>query len=295
MRGTLHLIAAEDYGWLVPLVTEPSIANAHRRLKQGGVAEDQPAQAIRLIERMLERDGPLTRSEIGERLNRHRIRTEGQAIAHLVWLASAHGVICHGPDRNREQRFALIRDWVGEPSRLPRQAALAELALRYLSAHGPAEPADLAAWSGIRLSDARRGWRSIEDRLVEAPTSRGTRWTLRSGEGQAPPGIVRLLPSFDEYLLGWKDREPIASADQWKQINRGGGWLYPVIVADGRLVATWRLERSADTVQIQTDPFSTLTPSVRRGIGQETEDLVRFLRTPRRRLGFSDRSEVRPS
>jgi hypothetical protein len=279
MRGTLHLIAAEDYGWLVPLVTEPSVPNAHRRLRQEGVSGGQPARAVGLIERMLERGEPLTRPEITERLRRHRIRAEGQAIAHLVWLAAAEGVICHGPDRDGERSFVLVRDWLGEPKPIEREAALAELAVRYLTAHGPAELADLSFWSGIRLGDARRAWRSIEDRLVEVHTARGALWSLRSQAEKAPRGVVRLLPSFDEYLLGWKDREPVVPAEHWKKINRGGGWLHPVIVADGRAVGTWSAERTAKALRLALRPFSRLAPAMHRKAAQDAEDLGRFLRT----------------
>lgn len=115
MRGTLHLITAEDYGWLVPLVLEPREAHAHRRLRQEGVTAEQSEVAVRSIERMLERHGPLGRSEIAERLGRRGIRTEGQAMAHLLWLAAARRVVCHGPDRGRDQSFVLVRDWLGEP------------------------------------------------------------------------------------------------------------------------------------------------------------------------------------
>src|SRR6266542_3450257 len=96
MRGTLHLVAAEDHGWLVPLVVEPRVANAHRRLRQEGVSSDQAARALGLIERMLEREGPLLRRDVAARLRRRGIRTEGQAIAHLMWLAAA--------DRSEERR-----------------------------------------------------------------------------------------------------------------------------------------------------------------------------------------------
>jgi hypothetical protein len=280
MRGTLHLIAAEDYGWLAPLVVEPRMANAHRRLKEEGVPAAQHAKAVRLIERMLEREGLLTRREVAERLRSRGIRTEGQAIAHLLWLASAEGVICHGPDRGHEQSFVLVRDWVGEPAAMDREEALSELALRYLAAHGPSEPADLASWSGLRLGDANRAWRAIGDRLVEVRTTRGTRWTLSSQEDRAPRRLVRLLPAFDEYLLGWRDREPLVSPEDWRRVNRGGGWLRAVVIADGRVLATWNTERMRRGLRLHVDSFSRLTPTLRRGIAAETEEIGSFLETP---------------
>ena len=91
MRGTLHLIGTEDFGWLQPLVVEPRVSNAVRRLKEEGVSADQPSRAVRLIARMLGREGSLTRSEIGERLRRRGIRTEGQAIAHLNLVRGRSG------------------------------------------------------------------------------------------------------------------------------------------------------------------------------------------------------------
>src|SRR3984893_18064064 len=102
MRGTLHLVAAEDYGWLVPLVIQPRLANAYRRLAQEGVPADQPSKALRLIATMLDREAPLPGREIAERRSRQGIVTVGQAIAHLVWLAAAEGIICHGPERGGE-------------------------------------------------------------------------------------------------------------------------------------------------------------------------------------------------
>src|ERR1700680_98514 len=150
MRGTLHLIAAEDVGWWQPLIMEPRIANAHRRLREEGVPADQTAKAVRLIARMLERDGPLIRSEIAERLRRQGVRTEGQAIAHLVWVAAAQGVICYGPDRDGERGLVLGRGWRGEQNPMEQDEALAELAIRYLTAHAPATAADMAFWSGLR-------------------------------------------------------------------------------------------------------------------------------------------------
>jgi Winged helix DNA-binding domain len=280
MRGTLHLVASGDYGWLVPLVLEPRIANAHRRLRREGVPSDQPAKAVRLIERMLDREGPLTRAEIAQRLRRRAIRTEGQAIAHLVWLAAAEGLICYGPDRDGEPAFTLVRDWIGPSSHFDRQAASAELATRYLTSHGPAEPVDLAAWSGIPLGNTKRAWSAIQDRLTQVETTRGPQWSLRSPrKAETRPDLVRLLPAFDEYLLGWKDRGFAVTPKEWRRINRGGGWLHPVALEDGRAVGTWRTDRQRNVVRIVVEPFSRLEPAVTSGVIKEAADVSRFLGT----------------
>ena len=279
MRGTLHLIASDDHAWLVPLVIERRIANAHRRLRQEGVTGDRPAKAVRAIARMLEREGPLVRAEIAGRLRRRGIPMEGQAIAHLVWLAAAEGTICYGPDRGRERCFVLVRDWLGPGRPMDPESAFGELVVRYLRAHAPADPADLAAWSGIAPADARRAWRSVEDRLTEVSTARGPRWALRRAAAQPSHEVVRLLPAFDEYLLGWKDRRLIASTVRWRTIQRGGGWLHPVVLADGTAVGTWSSERSGDRMSLTVRPFGPLEHTHRRRIDEEGRDIGRFLGT----------------
>jgi len=199
----------------------------------------------------------------------------------VVWLASAEGLICRGPDRGRDQCFVLVRDWIGEPEAMERDAALAELAVRYLKAHGPATPADLAVWSGIRAGDARRAWAGIQDRLVQVDTTQGSRWSLRTSRAEAPRGLVRLIPWWDEYLLGWKDRDLVAPPELWTKINRSsGGWLSPTILADGLAVGTWNTKQTPKALQVEVQPFSRLSPTVRGGIRRETEHLSDFLGAP---------------
>ena len=100
-----------------------------------------------MIERSLTEEGPLTRGELRERIASADVRTEGQALVHVLMLACLRGVAVRGPMRGSEQAFALVRDWLGEPAPVVRDTALAELARRYLGGHGPAE-GDLARWGG---------------------------------------------------------------------------------------------------------------------------------------------------
>jgi Winged helix DNA-binding domain len=280
MRGTLHLVAADDFGWLVGLTVEPHVANSHRRLREMGVGPDHMDRGVRAIERMLDREGPMTRAEIGERLRRRGLPTEGQILPHLTWLAAAGGKVCIGPDRDGQRSYVLVRDWLRTPAAGDRDRALAELAVRYLRAHGPATPGDLAAWSGIRAGDATRGWRSIQGRLVEVDGPYGPMWDLKSrGPEEVPAGLVRLLPSFDEFLLGWKDRRFLADAATWRLIMPGGGWFHPAVVAGGRPVGTWALDRRTADTRAEIRPFSRPTPAVRRGVAAEIRSLATFLRT----------------
>ena len=274
MRGTLHLIASEDHGWMVPLLVQPGVAKALRRIDQEGVSQSQAASAVPLIGRMLADHGPMTRREIAERLVRRGIPVKGQAIAHLVWMAAATGTIVYGPDRDSDTCFVDTADWLGDPpAPRDRDASLRELAIRYLRAHGPASPRDLAAWSGLGLRDAKRAWSSIADRLVPFSDTRDATWTLRGARIAEPEDVVRLLPGFDEYLLGWRDRS-FALAPKWaRSVNRGGGMIRPVLIVDGRVEATWRTVDQRP----QLEPFEPLTPSTRRRVAAESTDVERFL------------------
>jgi hypothetical protein len=281
MRGTLHLLAAEDYGWLLPLATEPRIANSHRRLRQLGL-KGEPSRAVRAVKEMLERDGPLTRQEVLERLRRRRFGGVDERVAyHILFLAAAEGGACYGPSKGKDRCFVSVRDWIGEPDRVDRESALSELVVRYLVAHGPATPVDLASWAGIRLSDVRRGWRAVAHRLVEVRGPNEPLWTLRSAPlAGAAAGLVRLLPNFDEYLLGWKDRTFAVAPDRLRAINAGAGWLHPVVLADGRAVGTWKGERDGAGYRVSVTPFGSLSAAVKKRVAEEAGPVGDFLGTP---------------
>jgi hypothetical protein len=279
MRGTLHLLAAEDVPWLVPLALETGVAQARRRLPELGITGDVD-RAVRAVHRWLDRDGPLTRKEIDRRLRRIGYRPESYANAYLVWLGTPRQVVVFGPDRDGEKTYVLARDWLEGRDTLDRDAALAELAVRYLAAHGPATPADLVTWSGIRAGDAKRGWKAMEDRLVEVRTPGGPMWMLRSQELESPRGVVRLLPSFDEYLLGWKDRSYVADPMRWRRVHPGAGWYHPAVIADGQAVGTWKTQKRRNGLAVQVEPFSTLPQATAEALQDEARAIGRYLRKP---------------
>jgi hypothetical protein len=276
MRGTIHLVSAEDVGWLVPITMEPARPTSQRRLAEEGLSAAQAKRALRLIEDMLGEEGPLTRPEIAERLRRRRIVARGQAMAHLTWLAASSGTVCFGPTRSGRPTFVLVRDWIGRPRGMDRGRALGELAARYLASHGPSLPEDLAAWSGLRAADARRAWGLVADRLTEVKAVGVTRWGLRGRRVQAPAGTVRLLPMFDEYLLGWRSRDLVLAQRHRQRVVPGGGMIRQAVLADGVVRGTWSAELRLDRLVVSIEPFARVHGALRLALLAEARDVARF-------------------
>jgi len=283
LRGTLHLIPTEDYAWLIQLLGPSHLAGSRRRLAQMGLDGDTTARALQVIREILASQGLLTRAQIAEELSRQGgIRAEGQARVHLIYQAAMRGILCEGPDQGSESTYILVDDWIRRERPLLPEQALAELALRYLKAYGPAEPRDLAAWSGLSLGQARQGWDQIAGQLTEVAFDGRPLWMLTSQAGwlAEPPDIaanIRLLPRYDTYLLGYASRDLAVAPEYSQRINRGGGILHPALLVDGRAQGTWSATRRRDSIQIAIEPFEGLSRDWLPGIESEIADLGRFL------------------
>jgi hypothetical protein len=278
-RGTLHLVGRDDYPWLLALTAPTRVATSRRRLGQEGVAPDDAERATKIVERALADAGPLTRAELAERMAAKGIRTEGQATPHLLMLAALRGIAVLAPVRDDDaQAFALARDWLGAapaPSLdgPDRDAALAELARRYLAGHGPATPADLATWSGLPLRDARAGLEAIARELAQRDDD-----LVDLAAREPAPDVIpaRLLPAFDPYLLGWKDRSFAVAAQHAKRVHPGGGILRATATVDGIAVGTW----SAAGGEVELELFARVAPAARTALRAEADDVARFAQAP---------------
>ena len=267
-RGTLHLIAAEDVAWLVPLTGPNQVAGSLRRLAQEGVP-GTVATLVPLVERVLADQGPLTKAEFAERLgSTTTVLAKGQGLFHLLGLAAAHGKVVLGPDRGNKPTYVHAGDWLGVVAPVDRGSALAELVRRYLRAHAPAAPEDLVAWSGLSIRDIRAGWSAVADELVEVRHGPRTLWRPRRNHPAGADVAVALLPAFDELLLGWRDRSLILEQAHTRAVLPGGGILRPFVLAHGRIAGTWRGTgvELFDGVSVAKAPLSA-----------EQADIARFL------------------
>jgi hypothetical protein len=258
MRSTIHLVPSEDARWLVDLLGPIGLRGAHRRLGQLGVPEEDRPRAVAAICAALREHGPLTRAELMEHVARAGVETAGQAAAHLPALAALQGLVCFGPPaRGGKPTYALRDDWLGRDlPRLTRDEALAELARRYVRGFAPTAPEDFASWSGLPLRDARAAWGVIAPRSPDPPPAPN-------------PPVVRLLPAFDTYLLGYRTRDAVVPPKHARRVWPGGGIVRPTVVANGRAVGTWRRTGA----RVELEPF----PGTEVDADDEVADVQRFL------------------
>jgi hypothetical protein len=272
-RGTLHLVRREDWPWLHALTTPPLRTGNLRRLAQEGVSPDDAERGVQAVERALADEGPLTREQLRERVDAVGVRTARQALVHVLMAATLRGSVVRGPMAGSRHAYALVRDWLGEEAAEPveRDAALAELARRYLAGHGPANDRDLARWAGLPLRDARAGLTAIASQLAE----RGDGLVELAARAGAPPALLpppRLLGTYEPLLLGWTSREDVLGANA--HVVTINGIFHPIALVRGRAAGIWRL---AGGEQLALDPFDRIAEGDLAALRRDAADVRRFL------------------
>jgi winged helix DNA-binding protein len=278
MRTTIHLIPTDDAGWWLPLF-EPAIERwSRRRLEQLGMPTASQDKALRIAARALADEGPLTRTEVRERIEAAGVGLNTQTGMHIALTAVVSGVACLGPDKGKSGCLIRREDWLGKPPSFDRDKALAELTRRYIRAFAPATDRDFAYWSGLPLRDARAGLESISKEIEEVEVGEETMLAPRGGIARLPaPGQVRMLGNFDTYLLGWKDRGFSVASEHATHVKEGGGgWIRPVILEDGIVVGGWRSTRKGGRLEITLNLARAERKRLRAKIETEVADISRF-------------------
>ena len=268
MRGTLHLVAAEDLSWLLDLTAALQVSAAGRRRGQLGIDEAAVERAREVARGVLAGGRAVRRDDLMAAWAAQGVATEGQRGYHLLWHLAQSGTVCLGPVRDGEQLVVLLDEWVPAPRRPTREEALGELATRYFRSHGPATAKDLARWTGLPAADVKVALavaRAALDRLevdgVEHLLDPRTPDLLAACRRQALG--VFLLPGFDELLLGYGDRSAVLPPEFADRIVPGGNGMFrPTVVNGGQVVGTWRTVGRGAQRRVEATPFTTFAPRV---------------------------------
>src|SRR4051812_1150298 len=264
-RGTIHLMRPDDMPWLLALTGPTQQAGIARRFKEHGFGLETADRAVAVVERALADEGPLKREDLRQRVAAAGFMAEGRALVHLLFYASYRGVIVRGPVVGRQHHFVRTADWLGKQPRVDRDKALAELARRYLAGFGPATDADLAYWAGLPLRDARAGLSAIAGEL----THHDGRLVDLARRDPVPQKLPqKLLPLWDDLLVGWKDKSALVASDNVGRVF-AGGMIGPAATRSGRVVGKWSAARG----KVVVEPFEGSA----RGFAAETRDVERFL------------------
>lgn len=241
MRGTLHFVAPEDIRWMLALMTPRIIQKAATRHRQLELDEAVFAKSKAVVTKALQTSTLLTRPEIMAALETAGIATANQRGYHILWQLSQDAHLCVGPLKGKQPTFALLDEWIPKSRQLSRDESLAEIAIRYFTSHGPATVADCAWWTGLTLTDVRQGVELAGRKLTQEHINGRTYWFGPTVGAAATAGpSVHVLPAFDEYLIGYKDRSAMLASIKASDIASKNGFFWPLIVVNGQVVGTWR-------------------------------------------------------
>ena len=279
LRPTWHFVTPADIRWLLEL-TAPRIRAASVAYERTLELDQKVfARTNALIAKALRRGQQLTRPEVAAMLARQGIAASSSRLGHIMMRAEIDGVVCSGVRRGKQMTYALLDDRAPQGSRLAREAALAELARRYFTSHGPATLQDFYWWSGLSAADARSALDSVKAGLASERMNDRTYFLPSSARpGASRVSNIRLLPNYDELMVAYKDRSPAVPKSLRKQVDpKHASLIGNCIVMNGQFIGTWRRAVEKRGVVIQTNVLVRLDQAQRAALDAAVEDYRRFL------------------
>lgn len=284
MRGTLHLVPSQDLPLYTAAMSTRWTKTRGAVLKFFGMTESELVKLTETIGAALN-GKPMTREEI--------LAVAGKGQSELVrkWLRSGwggmlkpvarHGRLCFGPNRGQSVTFVSPKEWLGSWRDLDPDAALVEVARRYLRTYGPATKVDFARWWGNWPGVGNAAWSGLADELVPVSVE-GARADILAGDlkeiakARNEQSVV-LLPGFDPYLMGYASRDHLFDpVHRWK-VSRVAGWISPVVVVNGRVEGTWSHTASNKTLRVSLKPFKTFPTKIKTEIKLRVESIAEAL------------------
>ena len=256
LRGTLHFVAANDARWMLDLLAGRILRRHAARLeREFGLSASVIRRGRAAVKEALQEGKQRTRPELYAEIEKRRITLGAQAGLHLLWHFAHEGLICFGPRRGKQQTLVLLDEWLPAREPMAEDDALGELARRYFTGHGPATAADFSWWSGLPVSLARKGLETATPELAHEQIGGQTYWFSAANETPRSNAMTHLLPPFDEFTVGYRDRSAVLNPAFARRVNAGGGMLQAVVVVNDMVSGTWKRKLDRDRVHITTAMF----------------------------------------
>ena len=278
LRPTWHFVAARDIAWMLEL-TAPHVKTIVSSGNKGvGLTADILKKSNKIIAQALKGNIHLTRDKLKTLLETAKIPCNDNRASHIFAWAELEGVICSGRPEGSKQTYALLEERVKATKTLSRSDALAKLAERYFTAHGPASLKDFIWWSGLSVVDAKNALEQNKKKLTEIATKEDIYWTKNTEASVASTNDSSLLlPSFDEYLIGYKNRTAAIPLDLQSRAFTNNGIFRPIIVVNGQVKGIWSRVVVKDKVDIITNFFETPNKAITKAVSIAAEKYASYL------------------
>jgi hypothetical protein len=267
LRPTWHFVSADNIRWLLTLsAPRVHIANSFMYRKME-LDEKIFNRCSDIIIKILQGNNHLTRDEINQEFARNKIVAHGHRLSYIMMYAELEKIICSGIRRGNQFTYALIDERVKPAQTITDDEALSRLTAQYFKSRGPATVHDYSTWSGLALKDCKRGIETIKNKLQKITADDAEYYASDDAVFTGKPvKNICLLPVYDEYIMGYKDRSAIM--EYMKSHNEKSSLKYNcMIIYDGQIIGTWKRTVKNKYIETEYDFFSTLT-----GVQQEKFD-----------------------
>lgn len=241
LRPTWHIVSSDDIYWILAL-TAPGIKSSLKyRDRQLGLTDNIYRKCNKFFEKTLSDMNHKTRDELIGELADAGISTDNNRASHIFMRAELDGIICSGKQKSGKPTYALLEEWVPHKNKKSRKEALKELAKRYFSSHGPATLKDFSWWSGLTAGDSGLALDLNRSDLVSDKFENQTYWFAESDyKLKVTDKDVYLMPAYDEFLIGYRDRTASLSLVYNRKAISNNGVFYPTILSGGQITGTWK-------------------------------------------------------
>jgi hypothetical protein len=279
LRPTWHFVAREDIRWLLAL-TAPRVHQANTYMyRKVGLDRTAFKRSNDALAKALANGPHRTREELRTVLDRAGVGTDGEhRLSYLLMRAELDGVICSGGRRGKQFTYALLDERAPPVKLSTRDEALAELARRYFRSRGPATVHDLVKWSGLTVTDARRGLEAVKSGLNNKIVDGQSLWfaaPMRQTNRTTPTAY--LLSIYDEYISGYKHRRAGVTDEVAARLKSLGNALTHVMVVADQIVGAWKPVLEKDTVIVRASPLADLSNTEIQALARAARKYGEFL------------------
>ena len=276
LRGTLHFVAPADLRWILDLINPRLLSAYAGHFSRLGLEITLIRKSHDAITNALRDGNQLTRKELGAILKGKKIPTHEMRMNFLMVRAACDGLICLGERRGKQFTYTLLDEWIPPTRKLAREEAITQLAKRYFASHGPATIQDFAWWSGLNMADAKMAIDLIGPGFKSEKIGQSIFWCEKDLSGGSNRSSIHLLPSFDEYIVGYADRSaPLGNIPFRRILN--GSLFYPVVIINGKVVGTWKRKFKKNAVLIESSFFDGSNSSQIKKIASQGKKYGKFL------------------